>query len=162
MTATQILTQRKTVSHRDEKKTFLSFFADNQEENENAITTLMHLALETKKLFDNITLKEETDPFVPSFIFSEEEISLIHQFMIKLFLRGREQQYFRQDISAELAGRMFLKHLLDIQFPEKDFRHYFLSYQTVYTLLIDDFISNIFSEQGKKYFKKLEKQTQPF
>ncbi len=162
MAETQILTQRETISHQDGKETFLNFFADNQEVNEDVIATLMHLVLETKKLFINNKLKTEADPIIPSVVFSEEEISLIHRFMMKLFLWGREQQYFRQDISAELAGRMFLKHLLDIQFPEKDFRNYFLSYQTVYTLLIDDFIKHIFSEQGKFYFKKLEEQTQPF
>ncbi len=162
MNATEMLTQLETISHRDEKEIFLSFFTDNEEVKEDAITTLMHLALETKKLFNNKTFKTEAHPFIPMFIFSEEEISLIHRFMMKLFLRGREQKYFRQDISAELAGRMFLKHLLDIQFPEKDFRNFFLSYETVYTLLIDDFISSLFSKEGKNFFKRLEKQTQPF
>ncbi len=162
MNTLEVLSTQQHFSLLEAKKLFLNLLAKKTKDNDDAMMALAQVALETKKLFfyDGLTMK--VVPINSSFYFSRNELSLIHHFMRMLFMKGREQKYFRQDISAELVGRLFLKRLLDIQTTEKYTQNRSLSYQTIYSLIINDFIKNIFSEQGKYYFKKLEEQTQPF
>lgn len=162
MNTTKVFVKQGASSLLEAKKLFLKFLAEKTEEIDDAITTLTQLVLETKKLFFYDGSTGKIIPIDSSFHFSHEELSLIHHFMNILFIKGREQKYFRQDISAELAGRLFIKRLIDSQTIEVYSHNRTLSYNTIYTLFINDFVKVIFSQKGMRYFKKLEAQTQPF
>jgi len=140
-----------------ERHKFEDIFARNDFEGWNAIDILLTVSKEVAKNFIlvspaiTIHLKEKNPKVYQEhfekrleFIFTKIQINIT---------KGINGGMYRDDLSIELLGRLYLSRLIDIHnpdlFPPEKF-----SFDTLFNVMFQDLIRSIGTPEGIKYFEK--------
>lgn len=139
-----------------ERKCFEDIFLEYNFEGLNAIDILLSVSQEINDRFYNVspsvTLSlEEYFPEVfqkhidsrMSFIFEKIQINIG---------KGITQGMYREDLSGEMVGRMYLSKLEDIHNPELYPPERF-KFGTIFDTMIDGFVKGIATEDGMRYYR---------
>ena len=140
-----------------ERKSFESIFIQYNFEGQNAIDILFIVSQEINNRFENLTpsVTMELESYFPDvykkhmnermeFIFDKIQINV---------QKGMAQGMYRDDLSAEMVGRMYLSRLEDMHNPELYPPERF-KFGTIYDTMIDQFIKSIGTEDGINYYRQ--------
>ncbi|MBN2616422.1 MAG: hypothetical protein JXR71_12080 [Bacteroidales bacterium] len=123
---------------------------------ENAIDTLLriskklkrHKALHYAGFDDKEELKTIYDEDLP------RRVQFVSEKIAQNFLQGQQENVYRKDISREMVARNYAKRMMDLHNP-KIFPPKKVSFQTIYTMLFDDFIKSISNQNGLRYYEQV-------
>ena len=140
-----------------ERKKFEEIFLRHDFEGINAIDILLTVSKEVASNFVlvspaiTIHLKEKypkiyQDHFEKrlNFIFGKIQINLT---------KGTNQGMYREDLSIELLGRLYLSRLIDIHNPDL-FPPDKFSFETLFEVMFEDLVRSIAKPEGIAYFEK--------
>lgn len=140
-----------------ERKSFESIFLQYNFEGQNAIDILFIVSQEINDRFEDVTpsVTMELESHFPEayknhmaarmeFIFDKIQINI---------QKGIDQGMYRNDLSCEMVGRMYLSRLEDMHNPELYPPERF-KFGTIYDTMIDDFVKSIGTEGGISYYRQ--------
>ncbi|MFA8432988.1 MAG: hypothetical protein ACEPOZ_00595 [Marinifilaceae bacterium] len=140
-----------------ERTCFEEIFLQYNFEGQNAIDILFIVSQELNDRFYNISpsITMELEQYFPeiyrkhldqrmSFIFDKIKINLE---------KGISQGMYRDDLSSEMVGRMYLSKLEDIHNPELYPPERF-KFGTIFDNMIDSFVRSIATEDGLNYYRQ--------
>lgn len=123
----------------------------------NAIDILLHVSQEINDRFYNISpsITLDLEKFFPEqfrkhmdarmeFIFDKIKVNI---------QKGIDQGVYREDLSSEMVGRMYLSKLEDIHNPELYPADRF-KFGTIFDTMIDDFVKGIATHDGLHYYRQ--------
>lgn len=140
-----------------EREGFKKIFEDYDFEGVNAIDILLIVSKEVSKNFKTVnpSITFELKKYYPDLYQKhiDERIDFIFQ-KIKINLqKGIAQGMYREDLSIELAARLYISRLLDLHneelFPTEKF-----SFQTLFNFMFENWIRGISRPQGIKYYEQ--------
>jgi hypothetical protein len=139
-----------------ERSSFMKIFLDYNFEGQNAIDILFVVSQEVNDTFENVSpaVTMEFEKHFPeiykkhmdqrmAFIFDKIQINIE---------KGIAQGMYREDLSAEIVGRMYLSRLEDMHNPELYPPERF-KFGTIYDTMIDSFVKSIATEDGLSYYR---------
>ncbi|WP_372639535.1 hypothetical protein [Ancylomarina sp.] len=139
-----------------ERSSFMKIFLDYNFEGQNAIDILFIVSQEINDRFENVSpaVTIEFEKYFPeiykkhmdqrmAFIFDKIQINIE---------KGIAQGMYREDLSAEIVGRMYLSRLEDMHNPELYPPERF-KFGTIYDTMIDSFVKSIATEDGLSYYR---------
>ncbi|MDE5418732.1 hypothetical protein L3049_12020 [Labilibaculum sp. DW002] len=139
-----------------ERKSFESIFLEYNFEGQNAIDILFIVSQEINDRFVNVSpsVTMEFEKYFPeiykkhmdqrmAFIFDKIQINV---------QKGVAQGMYREDLSPEIVGRMYLSRLEDMHNPELYPPDRF-KFGTIYDTMIDSFVKSIATEDGLTYYR---------
>ena len=139
-----------------ERTSFMKIFLDYNFEGQNAIDILFIVSQEINDRFENVSpsVTREFEKHFPeiykkhmdqrmAFIFDKIQINVE---------KGIAQGMYREDLSAEIVGRMYLSRLEDMHNPELYPPERF-KFGTIYDTMIDSFVKSIATEDGLTYYR---------
>jgi len=139
-----------------ERSSFMKIFLDYNFEGQNAIDILFIVSQEINDKFENVSpaVTMEFEKHFPeiykkhmdqrmAFIFDKIQINVE---------KGIAQGMYREDLSPEIVGRMYLSRLEDMHNPELYPPERF-KFGTIYDTMIDSFVKNIATEDGLTYYR---------
>ena len=139
-----------------ERSSFMKIFLDYNFEGQNAIDILFIVSQEINDKFENVSpsVTMEFEKYFPeiykthmdqrmAFIFDKIQINVE---------KGITQGMYREDLSAEIVGRMYLSRLEDMHNPELYPPERF-KFGTIYDTMIDSFVKSIATEDGLTYYR---------
>jgi len=139
-----------------ERSSFMKIFLDYNFEGQNAIDILFIVSQEINDRFENVSpsVTMEFEKHFPeiykkhmdqrmAFIFDKIQINVE---------KGITQGMYREDLSAEIVGRMYLSRLEDMHNPELYPPERF-KFGTIYDTMIDSFVKSIATEDGLTYYR---------
>ena len=140
-----------------ERKSFESIFLQYNFEGQNAIDILFIVSQEINDRFEDVTpsITMELESHFPDvyqrhmadrmeFIFDKIQINI---------QKGIDQGMYRDDLSCEMVGRMYLSRLEDMHNPELYPPERF-KFGTIYDTMIDEFVKSIGTEGGISYYRQ--------
>ncbi len=140
-----------------ERKSFESIFLQYNFEGQNAIDILFIVSQEINDRFEDVTpsITMELENHFPEvykkhmadrmeFIFDKIQINI---------QKGIDQGMYRDDLSCEMVGRMYLSRLEDMHNPELYPPERF-KFGTIYDTMIDEFVKSIGTEGGISYYRQ--------
>ena len=140
-----------------ERKSFESIFLQYNFEGQNAIDILFIVSQEINDRFEDVTpsITMELESHFPEvyekhmaermeFIFDKIQINI---------QKGIDQGMYRDDLSCEMVGRMYLSRLEDMHNPELYPPERF-KFGTIYDTMIDEFVKSIGTEGGISYYRQ--------
>ncbi len=140
-----------------ERKKFEEIFAEHDFEGWNAIDILLTVSKEVAKNFILVSPAITTQLKVkyPK-IYQEHFEKRLEFIFMKIQInitKGINGGMYRDDLSIELLGRLYLSRLIDIHnpdlFPPEKF-----SFDTLFNVMFQDLIRSIGTPEGIKYFEK--------
>ncbi len=140
-----------------EREGFKKIFLDHDFEGVNAIDILLTVSKEVSKNFKNVTpsITFELKKYYPELYqrHMDQRAEFIFQ-KIQINLRkGISQGMYREDLSIELAARLYISRLLDLHneelFPPEKF-----SFQTLFNFMFENWVRGIAKPEGIKYFEE--------
>ena len=139
-----------------ERSSFMKIFLDYNFEGQNAIDILFIVSQEINDKFENVSpaVTMEFERHFPeiyknhmdqrmAFIFDKIQINVE---------KGIAQGMYREDLSPEIVGRMYLSRLEDMHNPELYPPERF-KFGTIYDTMIDSFVKSIATEDGLTYYR---------
>ncbi len=140
-----------------EREGFKRIFDEHDFEGVNAIDILLTVSKEVSKNFINVNpaitfdLKKYYPELYQKHI--DQRINFIYE-KIKINLqKGISQGMYREDLSIELAARLYISRLLDLHneelFPPKKF-----SFQTLFNFMFENWIRGISKPEGIAHFEE--------
>ncbi|MRT91865.1 hypothetical protein [Ancylomarina sp. 16SWW S1-10-2] len=139
-----------------ERTSFAEIFLEYNFEGQNAIDILFIVSQEINDRFEDlspsVTMEFETQfPEIykkhmdqrMEFIFDKIQINVE---------KGIAQGMYREDLSSEIVGRMYLSRLEDMHNPELYPPERF-KFGTIYDTMIDSFVKSIATEDGLVYYR---------
>jgi len=140
-----------------ERNGFKRIFEDHDFTGVNAIDILLTVSKELSLNFTNITpsITFELKKYYPEIYQKHIEERSDYIFgKIKINLqKGISQGMYREDLSIELAARLYISRLLDLHnaelFPPEKF-----SFQTLFDFMFENWIRGIARQEGIKYFEE--------
>lgn len=140
-----------------ERKSFESIFIQYNFEGQNAIDILFIVSQEMNDNFENLTpsVTMELESHFPEVYrkHMDERMEFIFD-KIKINIeKGMAQGMYRDDLSSEMVGRMYLSKLEDMHnpdlYPPERFK-----FGTIYDTMIDEFVKSIGTEDGINYYRQ--------
>lgn len=140
-----------------ERKSFESIFIQYNFEGQNAIDILFIVSQEMNDRFENLTpsVTMELESHFPEVYkkHMDERMEFIFD-KIKINIeKGMAQGMYRDDLSSEMVGRMYLSRLEDMHNPELYPPERF-KFGTIYDTMIDEFVKSIATEDGINYYRQ--------
>ncbi|MBN2597737.1 hypothetical protein [Labilibaculum sp.] len=140
-----------------ERKSFESIFTQYNFEGQNAIDILFIVSQEMNDRFENLTpsVTMEFESHFPEVYkkHMDERMEFIFE-KIKINIeKGMAQGMYRDDLSSEIVGRMYLARLEDMHNPELYPPERF-KFGTIYDTMIDQFVKSIGTEDGINYYRQ--------
>ncbi|MDE5420644.1 TetR/AcrR family transcriptional regulator [Ancylomarina sp. DW003] len=139
-----------------ERDSFIQIFLEYNFEGQNAIDILFIVSQEINDRFVNVSpsVTMEFEKYFPeiykkhmdqrmAFIFDKIQINV---------QKGVAQGMYREDLSPEIVGRMYLSRLEDMHNPELYPPDRF-KFGTIYDTMIDSFVKSIATEDGLTYYR---------
>ena len=149
-----------------EREGFKRIFLDYDFEGVNAIDILLIVSKEVSKNFADVnpSITFDLKKYYPNLYqrHIDERTNFIFE-KIKINLqKGISQGMYREDLSVELAARLYISRLLDLHnedlFPPDKF-----SFQTLFNFMFESWIRGIARPEGVKYFEeRFEKEIRNF
>lgn len=140
-----------------ERKSFESIFIQYNFEGQNAIDILFIVSQEINDRFENLTpsVTMELESYFPEVYrkHMDERMEFIFDKIQINVQKGIAQGMYRDDLSAEMVGRMYLSRLEDMHNPELYPPERF-KFGTIYDTMIDQFIKSIGTEDGINYYRQ--------
>jgi hypothetical protein len=139
-----------------ERKSFESIFVRYNFEGQNAIDILFIVSEEMNNRFEDLTpsVTMELESHFPDVYkkHMDERMTFIYD-KIKINIeKGMAQGMYRDDLSSEMVGRMYLSRLEDMHNPELYPPERF-KFGTIYDTMIDQFVQSIATEDGINYYR---------
>ncbi|MCF8227850.1 MAG: TetR/AcrR family transcriptional regulator [Bacteroidales bacterium] len=140
-----------------EREGFKRIFLDYDFEGVNAIDILLIVSKEVSKNFADVnpSITFDLKKYYPNLYqrHIDERTNFIFE-KIKINLqKGISQGMYREDLSVELAARLYISRLLDLHnedlFPPDKF-----SFQTLFNFMFESWIRGIARPEGVKYFEE--------
>jgi AcrR family transcriptional regulator len=140
-----------------EREGFIKIFDEFNFVDVNAIDILLIVSKEISNNFTNInpSTSFELKKYYPALYqqHMEDKTNFIFE-KIKINLqKGIAQGMYREDLSTELAARLYISRLLDLHneelFPPEKF-----SFQTLFDFMFENWIRGIVRPEGIKYFEE--------
>ena len=139
-----------------ERTSFVKIFLEYNFEGQNAIDILFIVSQEINDRFEDVSpaVTMEFEKYFPetykkhmdqrmNFIFDKIQINVE---------KGIAQGMYREDLSSEIVGRMYLSRLEDMHnpklYPPERFK-----FGTIYDTMIDSFVKSIATEDGLSYYR---------
>ncbi len=140
-----------------ERKSFETIFTQYNFEGQNAIDILFIVSQEMNDRFENLTpsVTMEFESHFPEVYkkHMDERMEFIFD-KIKINIeKGMAQGMYRDDLSSEMVGRMYLSRLEDMHNPELYPPERF-KFGTIYDTMIDQFVKSIGTEDGISYYRQ--------
>ncbi len=140
-----------------ERKSFETIFTQYNFEGQNAIDILFIVSQEMNDRFENLTpsVTREFESHFPEVYkkHMDERMEFIFD-KIKINIeKGMAQGMYRDDLSSEMVGRMYLSRLEDMHNPELYPPERF-KFGTIYDTMIDQFVKSIGTEDGINYYRQ--------
>lgn len=140
-----------------ERKSFESIFIQYNFEGQNAIDILFIVSQEMNDRFEDLTpsVTMELESYFPEVYrkHMDERMEFIFD-KIKINIeKGMAQGMYRDDLSSEMVGRMYLSRLEDMHNPELYPPERF-KFGTIYDTMIDEFVKSIGTEDGINYYRQ--------
>ena len=139
-----------------ERTSFIKIFLEYNFEGQNAIDILFIVSQEINDRFEDVSpaVTIEFEKYFPeiykkhmdqrmNFIFDKIKINVD---------KGIAQGMYREDLSAEIVGRMYLSRLEDMHNPELYPPERF-KFGTIYDTMIDSFVKSIATDDGLSYYR---------
>ncbi|MFT5750345.1 MAG: hypothetical protein ACI93S_001625 [Ancylomarina sp.] len=139
-----------------ERTSFVKIFLEYNFEGQNAIDILFIVSQEINDRFEDVSpaVTMEFEKYFPeiykkhmdqrmNFIFDKIQINVD---------KGITQGMYREDLSAEIVGRMYLSRLEDMHNPELYPPERF-KFGTIYDTMIDSFVKSIATDDGLSYYR---------
>lgn len=139
-----------------ERTSFVKIFLEYNFEGQNAIDILFIVSQEINDRFEDVSpaVTMELEKYFPdiykkhmdqrmNFIFDKIQINVE---------KGIAQGMYRDDLSSEIVGRMYLSRLEDMHNPELYPPERF-KFGTIYDTMIDSFVKSIATEDGLTYYR---------
>lgn len=139
-----------------ERKNFEIIFTNHNFDGVNAIDALLTVSKEIGEHFRDVSPSMSFDlmKYYPETYHSHMELRINFIFeKIQINLtKGINQGMYRPDLSVELLSRLYIRRLMDLHNPEF-FPAEKFSFQTIYNVMIDNFIRGIATEAGLSYYE---------
>jgi len=143
-----------------ERNRFSDIFDDYDFEGMNAIDILMIVSKEIASRYYDVTptisvLLKERYPEIYQDHFQKRMDFIFMKIQINL-QKGISQGMYRNDLSIELVGRLYMSRLVDIHnediFPSDQF-----SFSTLFEVMFENFVRSIATPEGLRYFAEKKK-----
>jgi len=140
-----------------ERKSFEAIFLEYNFEGQNAIDILFIVSQEINDKFEHVTpsITMELEQYFPE-VYSRHMESRMEFIFDKIQIniqKGIAQGMYRDDLSGEMVGRMYLSRLEDMHNPELYPPERF-KFGTIYDTMIDEFVKSIATEDGLNYYRQ--------
>lgn len=140
-----------------ERKSFESIFLQYNFEGQNAIDILFIVSQEMNDRFKDLTpsVTMELENHFPEVYRKHMNIRMEFVFdKIQINIqKGIAQGMYRDDLSCEMVGRMYLSRLEDMHNPELYPPERF-KFGTIYDTMIDEFVKSIATKDGLNYYRQ--------
>lgn len=139
-----------------ERSSFMEIFDEFDFEGMNAIDILLIVSREIASRYYDVTptisvMLKERFPKIYQLHFQKRSDFIFKKIQINL-QKGISQGMYRDDLSIELVSRLYMSRLIDIHneeiFPSDQF-----SFETIYEVMIDNFVRSLATTEGLKYFE---------
>ena len=139
-----------------ERTSFVKIFLDYNFEGQNAIDILFSVSQEINDRFEDVSpaVTMELEKHFPK-IYKEHMDKRMDFIFDKIQInveKGIAQGMYREDLSAEIVGRMYLSKLEDMHNPELYPPERF-KFGTIYDTMIDSFVKSIATDDGLTYYR---------
>lgn len=139
-----------------ERNSFVEIFLDCDFEGQNAIDILFAVSQEINDRFENLSpaVTRELQNYFPEIYekhMKERRAFIFDKIQINVE-KGINQGMYRNDLSPEIVGRMYLSKLEDMHDPEL-YPPARFKFGTIYNTMIDSFIKSITTEDGLNYYR---------
>jgi len=139
-----------------ERDSFSQIFLEYDFEGQNAIDILFIVSQEINERFVNVSpsVTMEFEKYFPEIYKKHMELRMNFIFeKIQINVqKGIAQGMYREDLSPEIVGRMYLSRLEDMHNPELYPPDRF-KFGTIYNTMIDSFVKSIATEDGLSYYR---------
>ena len=140
-----------------ERKCFEDIFSNYNFDGQNAIDIILIVSQELNNRFYSISpsITVELEQFYPEIFRKHLDDRMTFVFeKIKINIeKGIAQGMYREDLSSEMVGRMYLAKLEEIHNPELYPPERF-KFGTIFDNMIDGFIKGIATEDGMNYYRQ--------
>jgi len=139
-----------------ERTSFVKIFLEYNFEGQNAIDILFIVSQEINDRFEDVSpaVTMELEKHFPE-IFKKHMDQRMNFIFDKIQInveKGIAQGMYREDLSAEIVGRMYLSRLEDMHNPELYPPERF-KFGTIYDTMIDGFVKSIATDDGLTYYR---------
>ena len=139
-----------------ERSSFVKIFLEYNFEGQNAIDILFIVSQEINDRFKDVSpsVTMEFEKYFPKIYMKHMEHRMAFIFdKIQINVeKGIAQGMYREDLSSEIVGRMYLSKLEDMHNPELYPPERF-KFGTIYDTMIDSFVKSIATEDGLSYYR---------
>jgi len=139
-----------------ERSSFVKIFLEYNFEGQNAIDILFIVSQEINDRFEDVSpsVTMEFEKYFPKIYMKHMEHRMAFIFdKIQINVeKGIAQGMYREDLSSEIVGRMYLSKLEDMHNPELYPPERF-KFGTIYDTMIDSFVKSIATEDGLSYYR---------
>jgi len=140
-----------------ERRSFESIFLEYNFEGQNAIDILFIVSQEINSRFERVSpsITIELEQYFPKVYrkHMDERMTFIFDKIQINIQKGMVQGMYRDDLSEEMVGRMYLSKLEDMHnpklYPPERFK-----FGTIYDTMIDEFVKSIATEEGLRYYRQ--------
>lgn len=140
-----------------ERKSFEAIFLEYNFEGQNAIDILFIVSQEINDRFEHVSpsITMELKEYFPEVYAKHMEARMAFIFdKIQINIqKGIAQGMYRDDLSEEMVGRMYLSKLEDMHnpdlYPPERFK-----FGTIYDTMIDEFVKSIATTGGLRYYRQ--------
>ncbi|PXX96115.1 hypothetical protein DF185_20220 [Marinifilum breve] len=140
-----------------ERKSFEAIFLEYNFEGQNAIDILFIVSQEINDKFEHVTpsITMELEQYFPDIYAKhmEDRMEFIFDKIQINIQKGIAQGMYRNDLSGEMVGRMYLSRLEDMHNPELYPPERF-KFGTIYDTMIDEFVKSIATDEGLSYYRQ--------
>jgi len=139
-----------------ERKSFEKIFLDYNFDGQNAIDILLLVSEEINDKFESVSpsFTMEFEKHFPEIYqkHMDDRMQFIFDKILINIQKGIAQGMYRDDLSEEMVGRMYLSKLENMHDPELYPPDRF-KFGTIYDTMIDEFLKSIATEDGINYYK---------
>lgn len=139
-----------------ERKCFEEIFEKNNFDGLNAIDILLYVSQEINDRFYNVSpsITLELEKYFPEEFGKhiDARMNFIYEKIQVNIEKGITQKMYRDDLSSEMVGRMYLSKLEEIHNPELYPPERF-KFGTIFDTMIDDFVKGIATGDGLRYYR---------
>lgn len=145
----------------DERRKFEEIFVDhNFDGYDDAIDILFTVGREMAKKFYHLSpsITYKYAHLYPEIFENhiQERINFIYEKIRVNLQKGISRGMYRNDVSIELAARLYIRRLIDLHdvenFPPENF-----SFNTLFNQMFESFVRSIATEEGIRYFEEKKK-----
>jgi len=139
-----------------ERRNFEIIFEKYNFDGVNSIDVLLTVSKEISERFWDVSPSMTFDlkKYYPEIYTKhiEQRVDFIYNQIQLNIKKGIRDGMYRSDLSIELIGRLYIRRLIDIHNPE--YLPEKFSFQSLFDVMIDNFIRGISTEQGIRYYEQ--------